>query len=181
MDDHTLVIPALHELQRMPAAARSAEVRLIDQVGSRRPAPPSRRGPLLIAGALALVAALAAGASSAALRAAHGHAKADPTTAAARPAGAAITSVEADPALARAAVQAVDAAATPATAAGPAPAARRPVEPAPQAAAPVAARVAPAAGPAATGAPDTAELDDEPSGGLVPAPAHLLDKGLGAD
>ena len=173
MDDHTLVIPALRDLQRMPAAARSVEVRLIDQVGTRRPAAPSRRGPILSAGALALVAALAAGASSAALHAAHGQAKAEPTAA---KAGNAVLAApaEVDPALARGA-RAVEAAPE-ATAALPAkPSAASTPANAASAAAPTA--TAPTA-PAATA--DTAELDDEPSG-LVPAPAHLLDKGLGAD
>ncbi len=53
---------------------------------------------------------------------------------------------------------------------------------------PSAAPSAPSASPAPSAndgreasAPDTAELDDEPSGGLVPAPAHLLEGALRGD
>lgn len=168
--DHTLVIPALRELQATRPAAPAADARLVDQVGARRAGAPSRRGPILIAAALSLVAALAAGASSAAL---HAHARA---TASATPTTAATSSTEVDPAaLARSAPSAVE----PEVAAPPTRARGR---------GPSAAPSAPSASPAPSAndgreasAPDTAELDDEPSGGLVPAPAHLLEGALRGD
>lgn len=162
--DHTLVIPALRELQTARPVARAAEVRLVDQVG-RRPARPSRRGPILIAAALSLVAALAAGVSSAAL---HAHARA---TAPAAIAGASTaSSVEVDPAaLARSGPSAVE----PEPAAPPAAATAKKTSVSP---------TSPASNDARdTATAETAELDDEPSGGLVPAPAHLLEGALRGD